>query len=79
MTSHPRIRVLDTAEPRLQVEGFANYTDVQAADLVPWTPLKTGYSHMDADTALVILRRVTPQFLSVVSAEAAMLPEGEGE
>ena len=34
---------------------------------------------MDADTALVILHRVAPQFLSVVSTEAATLPEGEGE
>lgn len=61
------------------MEGFADYTDVQAADLVPWTPLKVGYSHMDADSALLILRRVAPHFLSVVAAEANTLPEGEGE
>ena len=74
-----RILIIDSAEPRLQVEGFANYTDVQAADLVPWTPLKVGYSHMDANSALLTLRRVAPHFLDVVTAEAATLPEGEGE
>ena len=70
---------MDSREPQLAVEGFANYLDVQAPDLVPWTPLKAGYSHMDTESALVILHRVAPQFLGVVSAEAATLPEGEGE
>ena len=74
-----RICVVETAEPKLQVEGFATYTDVQASDMVPWTPLKAGYSHMDSESALFILRRVAPQFLGVVSSEAATLPEGEGE
>lgn len=74
-----RIRIINNTEPQLQVEGFANYTDVQASDLVPWTPLKAGYSHMDAESALLILRSVAPQFLSVVAAEASTLPEGEGE
>ena len=66
------------AEPLLQVDGFANYTDVQAADLVPWTPLKAGYSRMDTDSALLTLRSVAPHFLSMVTNEAAMLPDGEG-
>ena len=80
VTASPdRIRIVDSIEPKLEVEGFATYTDVQAADLVPWTPLKTGYSHMDTESALLILRRVAPQFVGVVSAEAATLPEGEGE
>ena len=74
-----RIRIKDSAEPQLQVEGFANYADVLATDLVPWTPLKAGYSHMDADSALFILQRVAPQFVGVVSAEASTLPEGEGK
>lgn len=74
-----RIHIVESTEPRLSVDGFANYTDVQAADLVPWTPLKAGYSHMDAESALLILQRVAPQFLNVVSSEAATLPEGEGE
>ena len=60
------------------MEGFANYTDVQVADLVPWTPLKAGYSHMDSDSALFILQRVAAQFLGVVAAEASTLPDGEG-
>lgn len=61
------------------MEGFATYTDVQAADLVPWTPLKAGYSHMDAESALFILQRVAQQFLGVVAVEAATLPDGEGQ
>lgn len=74
-----RIRIIEAVEPQLQVEGFATYTDVQAADLVPWTPLKAGYSHMDAESALFILQRVAQQFLGVVAAEAATLPDGEGQ
>jgi len=26
----------------VNVKGFADYTDVSAEDLVPWTPLKAG-------------------------------------
>ena len=74
-----RIRIVDTAEPKLQVEGFANYTDVQVSDLVPWTPLKAGYSHVDTDSALFILQRVAQQFLGVVASEASTLPDGEGQ
>ena len=73
-----RIRIMDAAEPKLQVEGFATYTDVQVSDLVPWTPLKAGYSHVDTDSALFILQRVAQQFLGVVASEASTLPDGEG-
>jgi hypothetical protein len=72
-----RIRIMDAAEPKLQVEGFATYTDVQVSDLVPWTPLKAGYSHVDTDSALFILQRVAQQFLGVVASEASTLPDGE--
>lgn len=37
-----RLRVVDNTQPLVTVEGFANYSDVQVPDLVPWTPLKAG-------------------------------------
>ena len=74
-----RIRIVSCTEPLLQVEGFANYMDVQASDLVPWTPLKVGYSGMDPEAALFTLRKVAPHFVDVVTAEACTLPDGEGE
>ncbi len=60
------------------VEGFADYTDVSAEDLVPWTPLKTGYSGLDAEDALHVLTQVVPHFVAVVSTEASTLPKEEG-
>ncbi len=36
-----RLCIEDNIEPRVSVHGFADYTDVVAQDLVPWTPLKT--------------------------------------
>lgn len=74
-----RIHIVSCTEPLLQVEGFANYMDVQASDLVPWTPLKVGYSGMDPEAALFTLRQVAPHFVDVVTAEASTLPDGEGE
>ena len=40
-----RLRVDDNTEPRVSVQGFADYSDVVAQDLVPWTPLKTSRSN----------------------------------
>ena len=33
---------MDNSQPLVSVEGFADYSDVQVPDLVPWTPLKAG-------------------------------------
>ena len=41
-----RLRIVDNATPVVAVEGFADYTDVNAQDLVPWTPLKAGTCRM---------------------------------
>ena len=37
-----RLHIVDNTQPLVDVEGFADYSDVQAQDLVPWTPLKAG-------------------------------------
>ena len=43
-----RLCIADNSKPLVTVKGFADYTDVNAEDLVPWTPLKAG-----EDTAAV--------------------------
>ncbi len=73
-----RLHIQDNSTPIVSVEGFANYMDVSAEDLVPWTPLKTGYSGLDESAALHVLSQVAPHFLSVINAEAKSLPEGNG-
>ena len=75
----PRLCIVDNATPIIQVEGFADYTDVSVEDLVPWTPLKTGYSGMDEGAALQVLSRVVPHFISIVTEEAKTLPDEEGK
>ncbi len=37
-----RLLIADNSQPLVTVKGFADYTDVNAEDLVPWTPLKAG-------------------------------------
>ncbi len=37
-----RLCIADNSQPLVTVKGFADYTDVNAQDLVPWTPLKAG-------------------------------------
>ncbi len=37
-----RLCIADNSQPLVTVKGFADYTDVNAEDLVPWTPLKAG-------------------------------------
>ena len=47
-----RLYVEDNTEPKISVHGFANYTDVVAHDLVPWTPLRTSTFTTSPSTVL---------------------------
>eukprot|EP00731_Ephydatia_muelleri_P021270 Em0013g997a len=69
------LRVDDNMQPLVSVEGFATYCDTCAEDLVPWTPLKAGYSRIDEDTALLVISNTMPQFIDILAEEASMLPE----
>eukprot|EP00731_Ephydatia_muelleri_P021265 Em0013g992a len=70
-----KLRVDDNMQPLVSVEGFATYCDTCAEDLVPWTPLKAGYSRIDEDTALLVISNTMPQFIDILAEEASMLPE----
>lgn len=50
MPLYGRLRVEDNVDPRVSVCGFSDYTDAVAADLVPWTPLKTSQSSLLSST-----------------------------
>ena len=86
-----RLRVLNRDEGSLCIEGFANFIDAKAEDLVPWTPLKTGgcmscdchmiyiyiigYSGIDTETALYVLTRIAKNFVAVLSEEARTISD----
>lgn len=72
-----KLRIHDKVEGKVCVEGFATFADAKTEDLVPWTPLKAGYSGMDCDTALYVLSKIVRQFITVINEEAKTIPDND--
>jgi hypothetical protein len=74
-----KLRVMNKDDGNVCVEGFATYADAKAEDLVPWTPLKTGYSRIDNDTAIYVLTKVIKHFMALISEEARTISDTESK
>ncbi|XP_019850041.1 PREDICTED: uncharacterized protein LOC100639981 [Amphimedon queenslandica] len=70
-----KLRVINKDEGSLYVEGFATFSDAKAEDLVPWTPLKTGYSGLNTHTGLYVLSRIVKNFIAIIAEEARTISD----